>query len=80
MGICSGAARIGAIVGIVMDEMKLLHPNLVANIIAGAIFLLSGLLIRILPDCTKSNLPVTWDDVAKIENPIVRASDPESKS
>ena len=80
VGICSGAARIGAITGIVMDEMKLLHPNVTASIVTGMIFLQIGLLFRIIPDLTKSKLPLTWEDTIKIKQTTMELStDPENQ-
>ena len=80
-GICSGFARIGAIIGIVMDEMKLLHFNVAVNAMTGIIILLSGLFIQFLPDMTQKNLPKTWEDISKVQYPSYsKKSDLESHS
>ena len=68
-GICSGAARLGAITGIIIGELKLLHSSFVVNALAGIVTLISALLIKVLPDMTKENMPVTSQDIEKVQFP-----------
>ena len=68
-GICSGAARLGAITGIIVGEMKLLHSSMVVNTLAGIVTLISALLIKVLPDMTKEKMPVTSKDIEKVQFP-----------
>lgn len=56
-----------------MGELKLLHNTPVVNSLAGLITLLSALLLRFLPDMTKSRMPVTHSDIEKVQFP----SDPQ---
>ena len=66
-GICSGAARLGAITGIIIGEMKLLHSSFLVNILAGIVTLISALLIKVLPDMTKEKMPVTSKDIENVQ-------------
>jgi len=68
-GICSGAARLGAITGIIIGELKLLHSSFAVNALAGIVTLISALLIKVLPDMTKENMPVTSQDIEKVQFP-----------
>ena len=68
-GICSGAARVGAITGIMIGELNLLHSSLIVNTLAAIVTLLSAVLIKILPDMTKERMPVTLEDISKVQFP-----------
>ena len=68
-GICSGAARLGAITGILMAEMNILNNSSVVLTFAGTFVLFAAFLIKLLPDMTKHKMPNTVDDVMQIQFP-----------
>ena len=68
-GLCSGAARLGAITGIMIGELNLLHSSVIVNVLAALVTLLSAFLIKILPDMTKHRMPVSLQDIAKVQFP-----------
>ena len=67
VGLCSGFARIGAIVGIIFGELKVLHHYEPILILAGILAMLSGVLIPFLPEMTKSKMPKTYLDIQKVQ-------------
>jgi hypothetical protein len=79
-GICSGAARIGAITGIMIGELNLLHSSFIVNTLAAIVTLLSAVLIKILPDMTKERMPVALDDISKVQFPEMFRNESENKS
>ena len=68
-GICSGAARLGAITGILLAEMNILNNSSVVLTFAGTFVAFAALLIKLLPDMTKHKMPNTVDDVMQIQFP-----------
>ena len=68
-GICSTSARIGAITGILLGEMKILNLSHVLLAFTGTLILISGFLIKLLPDMTKHKLPENSEDVLKVQFP-----------
>ena len=52
-----------------IGELKLLHSSFVVNALAGIVTLISALLIKVLPDMTKENMPVTSKDIEKVQFP-----------
>jgi len=70
-GICSGAARLGAITGILVSELKILDASYVL-LTAGCFVLVSAFLIELLPDMTKHELPNNPEDLMKVQFPDKR--------
>ena len=68
-GLCSGAARLGAITGIMIGELDLLHSSFIVNLLAAIVTLLSAVLIKILPDMTEKRMPVTLHDITRVQFP-----------
>ena len=68
-GICSGVARLGAITGIIVGEMKILNESPVVLTLAGALIMISAFLIKIIPDMTKHKMPNTIQDVLLVQFP-----------
>jgi hypothetical protein len=52
-----------------IGELKLLHSSFAVNTLAGIVTLISALLIKVLPDMTKENMPVTSQDIEKVQFP-----------
>ena len=52
-----------------IGELNLLHSSFVVNILAAVVTLLSAFLIKILPDMTKSRMPVSLQDIVKVQFP-----------
>ena len=68
-GICSGVARLGAITGLIIGEMKILNESPVALTLAGVLIMISAFLIKIIPDMTKHKMPNTVQDVLLVQFP-----------
>ena len=66
-GICSGAARLGAITGILLGEMKILNGSSTVLILTGILILISAFLIKVLPDMTKHRMPKSNKDVMLVQ-------------
>ena len=52
-----------------IGELNLLHSSLIVNTLAAIVTLLSAVLIKILPDMTKERMPVTLEDISKVQFP-----------
>ena len=68
MGLCSGAARLGAITGIMIGEYDL-FSSFGVSLLAAIVTLLSAGFIKILPDLTEERMPVTLQDITKVQFP-----------
>ena len=68
-GICSGAARLGAITGLIVGEMKILNESPVVLTLAGVLIMISAFLIKVIPDMTKHKMPNTLQDVLMVQFP-----------
>ena len=68
-GLCSGAARFGALAGVIVGELEIFHSSIAINIVAGIVTLISGAFIQFLPDMTRQKMPVTFEDIAKVQFP-----------
>ena len=68
-GLCSGAARLGAITGIMIGELDLLYSSFIVNLLAAIVTLLSAVLMKILPDMTEKRMPVTLHDITRVQFP-----------
>lgn len=44
---------------------------------AGIITLLSGFLVKVVPDMTKSNMPITWEDIRRVQFPETDSESPK---
>ena len=66
-GICSGAARIGAITGIILGELKSFHQSPAVVILAGIFCVISAIFSKVLPDMTKEKMPKNLNDIKKLE-------------
>ena len=69
VGICSGMARIGAIIGIIFGEYDMFHFLKPVLVFAGTLSIISAMLITFLPETTKSKMPETYQDIQMIKIP-----------
>ena len=79
-GICSGVARLGAITGILIGEMKMLNESQVVLALAGGLILISAFLIKVIPDMTKHKMPNTVQDVLLVQFPQRFPEEPNATS
>ena len=57
----------GAITGIIVGEMELLHSSSLVNSLAGIITFISALLVNILPEMTQKRMPQTLEEIKAVQ-------------
>ena len=52
-----------------IGELDLLHSSFVVNLLAAIVTLLSAVLIKFLPEMTEKRMPITLQDITKVQFP-----------